>query len=258
MNCVGETRPNSGWLQRNSTSTPVMAPDLRTPRSATWDIAYDHRLSTKWAVHLAAIDRRGSHELVVDPITSGPSSQLLLESTGRSRYREIEVGTHFTQGSVADFNVSYVRSQARADLNAFTTFFDSIRAPVLGPTAWAPARADVPNRLFARGRVLPTKRWLVVGVMDWRTGLPYSIVNGSLDYVGLRNTQRFPTYFRLDLGVSHRFRIGKFEPWIGIRADNALNSPLPSDVQANTASPAYGSFYNSEFRQFRIQIRFER
>ena len=38
--------------------------------------------------------------------------------------------------------------------------------------------------------------------------------------------------------------------------DNALGSFLPSDVQANISSPAFGTFYNSEYRQFRIQIRF--
>lgn len=247
------TRP----LGTSVTFRPVMAPDLRTPRSGTWDVAYDQRFNPAFALHVAAIDRRGSRELIVNPISVGSASQLLLDSSGRSRYREIEVGVHLTRGTMADLNATYVRSQARADLNAFTTFFDSVRAPVLGPTAWAPARTDAPHRLLARGRLLPTKRWLLVGVLDWRTGLPYSIVNESLDFVGPRNSSRFPTYFRVDLGLEHRFKIGKFEPWIGVRADNALNSPLPSDVQANLASPAFGSFYNSEFRQFRIQIRFE-
>ena len=39
---------------------------------------------------------------------------------------------------------------------------------------------------------------------------------------------------------------------------NALNSFIPTDVQANLGSPSFGSFYNSEYRQFRIQVRFER
>jgi hypothetical protein len=29
-------------------------------------------------------------------------------------------------------------------------------------------------------------------------------------------------------------------------------------VQSNIGSPAFGSFYNSEYRQFRLQVRFER
>jgi len=130
--------------------------------------------------------------------------------------------------------------------------------PVFGGNAFAPARSDAPNRLLARGRLLPTPRWLLVGTMDWRSGLPYSLVNESLDFVGPRNSQRFPTYFRVDLGVEHRFKIGKYLPWIGVRADNALNAWLPSDVQANISSPAFGTFYNGEYRRFRIQVRFER
>jgi hypothetical protein len=83
-------------------------------------------------------------------------------------------------------------------------------------------------------------------------------VNEALDFVGARNDHRFPSYVRVDLGVEHRFKILKYRPWIGVRADNALSSFLPSDVQANMASPAFGTFYNTEYRQFRIQVRFER
>jgi hypothetical protein len=83
-------------------------------------------------------------------------------------------------------------------------------------------------------------------------------VNDNLDFIGQRNRARLPNYFRLDLGLEHRFHIFKLQPWIGIRAYNALNSFLPADVQANISSPAFGSFYNSQFRQYRLQVRFER
>jgi hypothetical protein len=116
----------------------------------------------------------------------------------------------------------------------------------------------VPHRLLVRGRANPIKDWLLVGVLDWRTGLPYSVVNESLDFVGPRNERRFPAYVRVDLGIEHRFTFGKYRPWIGVRVDNALSSFLPADVQANLTSPAFGTFYNSEYRQARIQVRFER
>ena len=80
----------------------------------------------------------------------------------------------------------------------------------------------------------------------------------TLDFIGPRNQLRFPTYARLELGVEHRFKIFKLQPWIGVRAYNALNAFLPTDVQANIGSRAFGSFYNSEYRQFRLQVRFER
>jgi hypothetical protein len=237
----------------------TVAPELRTARSITWDAAFDHRINEHWAIKAGYIDRRGSNELLIDRLDAEDgASTLLLNSNGQSRYREAEVGVHFTAGAAADLNVAYVRSMARADLNAFTNYFDSILSPIVRPNEYAPARADAPHRMLARGRVMPTPTWLVVGVLDWRTGLPYSVVNEALDFVGPRNSHRFPNYLRVELGVEHRFRIFKYRPWIGVRADNAFNAFLPQDVQANIGSPHFGTFYNSEYRQFRIQVRFER
>jgi hypothetical protein len=236
--------------------TRITAPNLRTSRSVTWDLALDHRLNKDWTVHAGVIDRVGAHELILEPTTTGLGAALLLQSGGRSRYREGEISAHYTGGPSMDLNLSYVYSQARADLNAFTNFFDNVLAPVVGENGYGPARADSPHRFLARGRSYPLRNWLLVGVLDWRSGLPYSVVNEWLDFAGPRNDRRFPTYKRVDFGIEHRFKIKKYRPWIGVRADNALGSFLPSDVQANISSPAFGTFYNSEYRQFRIQIRF--
>ena len=98
----------------------------------------------------------------------------------------------------------------------------------------------------------------MLGILDWHTGVPYSIVNEMLDYVGPRNALRFPTYAWLELGVERRFKIFRWQPWIGVRAGNALGLDLPTDVQNNTASPNFGTFYNSDIRLIRGALRFER
>ena len=41
------------------------------------------------------------------------------------------------------------------------------------------------------------------------------------------------------------------------RSDSSIVSWLPTDVQNGIGSPAFGSFYDSEYRQFRMQIEFE-
>ncbi|MBM3772397.1 MAG: hypothetical protein FJW27_14165 [Acidimicrobiia bacterium] len=164
----------------------------------------------------------------------------------------------YTKGTRADVNVTYVRSRSRASTNAFTHYFDAVRWPIVAENAYAPSRADVPHRLLVRSRVLPTPTWLLVAVVDWRTGLPYSTVNEMLDFVGPRQARRFPQYVRTELGIEHRVRIRTLRPWVGIRVDNAIHAWLPSDVQANVTSPLFGTFYNSEYRQFRIQFRFQR
>jgi len=238
--------------------THVTQRDLRTARSSTWDLSYDHRLSTARMLHGSLLDRRGSHELIVDPRQQNGVAELRLESEGRSRYRDAEVSVHYTRSPAADVNVSYAHAIVQSDLNPFAAFFDTMMSPVIGPNSYGPASTDVPHRVLARARWMPTPRWLFVSISDWRTGLPYSVVDEALDFVGPRNSRRFPIRYRQDLGVEHRFHVLKWEPWIGVRAYNALNSFLPSDVQANIGSKAFGSFYNSEYRQFRLQLRFER
>ena len=88
--------------------------------------------------------------------------------------------------------------------------------------------------------------------------MPYSRVNRAFEFAGARNADRFPDALRVELGIDRRLRLFKWRPWIGVRADNALNAFLPADVQANVSSPAFGTFYNSDIRQLRLKVRFER
>jgi hypothetical protein len=237
----------------------VTAPDLSTARSATWDVAYDYRMNPQWSFRASAIDRRGTHELIVDPQVIDPAAgtgRLLLSSTGSSHYRDLEVGFHFSQLPRVDVDMSYVLSDGEGDLNAFANSFGIPLASVIDPNDSGPT--DIPHRLLGRGRFMPTPRWLLLGVIEWRTGFPYSVFDDSLDFVGPRNDRRMPAYFRIDFGVERRFRIGRFEPWIGIRATNLLDAGLPAEVQANLGSPNFGTFYPGDYRQLRLQLRFER
>jgi hypothetical protein len=230
------------------------ASGLKTARSATWDASYEYRWRPSLSVHASVLERRSTHELILDTLPAA----IELSSSGVSKYRDIEVGFHVSHTTSADLSGSYRHSHAEGDLNSFANFYDTMLWPVVARNQYGPLSTDVPHRFFARGRLLPTPTWLIIGVADWRSGLPYSIVNENLDFVGQRNTARMPTYFRVDVGLEHRFHIGKLQPWIGVRSYNALNAFLPADVQANIASPAFGSLYNSQFRQFRLQVRFER
>ncbi|MBZ5557902.1 MAG: TonB-dependent receptor [Acidobacteriia bacterium] len=236
----------------------LTAPGLETPRSRTWDVTYEHRLNAQWAFRTGFLQREGRQELIVTPSVTPAGAALTLSSAGASSYRDAEVGVHFTRGSSVDVDASYVRSKAQGDLNALTNFFDTVLTPVVGANAYAPLNADVPHRLFVRGRLMPAPRWLFLGVFDWRTGIPYSAVNEMLDFVGPRNSLRFPNAARLELGLERRIKVLRYQPWVGIRVTNILGAFLPADVQANTNSPSYGTFYNSDNRGVRLQFRFER
>ena len=238
--------------------THVTEPNLEVARSTAWDVAYDKRVNKMVALRLSVLGRQGSHELIVDPVRTGTAAALVLSSTGESSYLQEEVNVHVTRGPRLDVSTSYVHSSAHQDLNNVIEFYDAVLEPIIGSNAYAPAAADAPNRLFVHGRAMPAGRWMVLGTFEWRTGLPYSIVNDALDFVGPRNDQRFPTYLRVDAGVERRLNVAKMHPWVGLRVANALNSFLPVDVQANLGAPDFGNFYNSPFREYRIHVRFEK
>jgi hypothetical protein len=236
-----------------------MVTDLQTPRSRTWDVGLDYRFNPAWSIHVGMLDRQGRDELIVDPVlTSATTGQLTLSSSGNSSYLGGDVSVHFSAGERADVNVSYTRSRSRADLNAMSNYFDTIMWPVLGRNEYAPAPTDAPNRLLARARFMPWKKWLLLGTVDWRNGFPWSPTTAALDYVLPRNSLRFPTYFRLEAGIERQVKLFKLQPWLGVRVYNALDSFLPVDVQSNLGSPNFGTFYNSEYPQIRIVLRFER
>jgi len=238
--------------------TDTVAQDLQTPASTTWDVALDYRVNPRWAFHISALRREGRHELIVAPIAAESGIERRLSSDGRSSYRDVEVGAKYTRGSVMDVEATYTRSRSEGDLNVLTNFFDAVLTPIVGDNTYARLSTDVPHRVLVRGRVMPAPKWLVLGVFDWRTGVPYSVVNETLDFEGPRNELRFPNYGRLELGVERRIKILKFQPWVGVRFSNVLGQFLPEDVQNNTASPFFGTFYNAEPRRLRLQVRFER
>ncbi len=195
-------------------------PDLQTSRSRTWDAAYDHRFNANWALHVGVIDRRGTNELIVEPIVADSGAALVLDSSGRSHYVEAEFGVHFTAGTRADLNATYARSQARADLNAFTTFFDSVLVPVIGDNA-VRARARPMRRTACSRAAASSPR---------RAGCWSECSTGEAGCRTRRWTRRstssaratasgFPTYFRVDLGVEHRLKVFGHQPWIGVRAE---------------------------------------
>src|SRR5262249_7257041 len=202
----------------------VVAPDLETPRSRTWDIGFDHRINRQWSLRGGIIGRTGDHELIVQPVRSGPVGVLVVSSSGQSKYRELEVGVHFTHGPAFDATATYAHSTARGDLNSLSNYYDAVMWPIVAEDAYAPLPGDVPHRLLARGRAMPTPTWLLLAIVDWRSGMPWSAVNEYLDFVGPRNEQyRFPSYVRTELGIEHRFRIFKLQPWIGVRPYNPFD-----------------------------------
>ena len=232
---------------------------LDTARSITWNVGYEDQPASWLSVRLNYLHRAGSHELIVDALRDGADGRIALSSTGTSLYRDIEVGAHLNHGTRFDADLSYTHSRSLADLNPAYDYFLTMTAnPIVRDNAYGTAGTDVPNRFVARGHAQLGENWMFEAATEIMSGTPYSAVNEQLEFVGPRNTRRFPVKKVLDVSVERRVRIGKLDPWIGLVFLNAFNTYNPVEVQANVASPAFGTFYNSRIREIRILARFRR
>jgi hypothetical protein len=225
-----------------------------------WNAGVDRRLLPSLVLRVNHLRRTTSHEFITEQtiptiasiasITSG-RPVVRLDSSGNSRYWEQEVTLRFLRGDRHDVTISYVRSRAMADTNAFDLFFGNARTPIVLPNAFTLANVDTPNRLLTWGTIGVGAKWQVLPVLEIRNGFPFSAVDENQDLVGMRNRAgRFPVLASLDVSVQRRLEVRGRRLWVGIRVFNALNRRNNRDVQANVDASTYGQFFNPVERSF--------
>jgi hypothetical protein len=234
------------------------APDhLENPYSLAWNIQLDHQLNQRLLLRLGYEDRATRRDFTLVP----SFTQLLLQNTGRSRYRELQATARFRFQEGRNIFLSYVRSEARGNLNDFNTYFGNLKQAVIQPDEYGKQPFDVPNRLLFWGDFAVPFNMVVSPVVDWHNGFPFSVVDGLQNFVGPRNEGgRFPQLLTLDLLVMKalkiRFRGKEYKGRAGFTIFNITNHWNPRDVQNNIASEQFGTFYNSPGRSVRLKFEF--
>ncbi|MGH9203090.1 MAG: hypothetical protein ACRD2A_17835, partial [Vicinamibacterales bacterium] len=226
-----------------------------TPRASVTSVELNRRIGNAWVGKIGYLYRRGSREFIVDPVGT-PATALVLSSTGRSKYAEVEgtIGYHGRDG--LELFVSYVRSRSRADYNDFGRFFGNIREPVIRANEYARSSIDVPDRLIARGTVPLFTKWQLVPLLEIRTGFPYSALNQEQQFVGVRNEAgRFPLLASLDLAINRELRVKGRRLRVGLRTFHLIGAVSPRDVDNNVDSPFYRTFSNGLEHKFGVTFQ---
>jgi hypothetical protein len=231
--------------------------DLENPYSFAWNLQLDHQASERLLLRVAYEERSTRRDFVIEPTANA----LLLLNNGRSRYREFQALARFRFQEGRNIFLSYVRSQARGNLNDFNTYFGNFKHAVIRPDEYGKQPFDAPNRLLFWGDFALPHDLVFTPVVDWHTGFPFSIVNGLQDFVGPRNEGgRFPNLLTLDVLVMKalkiRFRGKEHKGRAGFTVFNITNHWNPRDVQNNIDSGQFGTFFNSPDRSVRLKFEF--
>ncbi|MGA2988389.1 MAG: carboxypeptidase regulatory-like domain-containing protein, partial [Terriglobia bacterium] len=179
-----------------------------TPYNITWNTELDQEIRPDIIARVSFLSSRTYNEFTVNPEVLSPTSGLLLLSNlGASRYHEFEATLRVRPSDKADFNISYVNSQARGDLNTMASVYVPYEQPVIEPNLFGVLPTNVPDRVVTWGRFKLPQKVIVSPLLDWHSGFPFSIYDDLQNYVGPPNSRRLPTFFSLDVQISKDFRV---------------------------------------------------
>ena len=149
--------------------------------------------------------------------------------------------------------VSYTRS--RAESNAVIE--RSVNQPLSVSADTGPLPWDAPNRLLSWGYLPAWSKSYAVGYMlDWHTGLPFSIQDQYGEVAGAADSMRYPEYFQFNVfleRVSERTRL----PLGGARGHEQPHESLqPGDGGQRAGQPDLSEQvqWSAEVREFHPSI----
>lgn len=236
---------------------------LRQPRFATSSASWQEKFGRNTLVSLDLLARNGSHGFAfVDQQPSQPGGIFLLQDQRQDRYRSATFSLRHIFSENTEIYGAYTSSKAHSNqvLNpALGSIFYAAQQP--GPVAW-----DTPNRLVLWGW-MPTHIWSMQlsGFFEYRTGYPFSVVNLQQQLVGPPNSQRFPAYASLNLGLERKFELRGYLWAVRVEGVNILGRQNPDSVVSNIDAPAcsntvrsgcFGAFAGGQGRATTLRVRF--
>jgi hypothetical protein len=232
----------------------IPARRLSSPRYQNWSAAVDYRLGANTYLRVQALRRRGDHGFTYFASPSPRPFDILYQLGNRrsDAYDSVELTIRQNFRKEYGWMASYTRSRALSnvvmDINSDSP---AIVANNAGRLPW-----DAPNRLLSWG-YLPTfrKNWALAYLMEYHTGFPFSIQNGAGEIIGGVNSQRFPSFFELDLHLEKRIRFHG-QLW-AIRGgfNNITNHKNPNVVNNNLDAPNFLAMYGGQTRALNFRIR---
>ena len=235
----------------------------KQPRFTTSSAGWQEKFGRNTLVSLELLARNGSHGFAfVDQQPLQPGGIFLLQDKRKDRFRSATFSVRHIFSENTEIYGAYTRSRAHSNevLNpALGSIFYAAQQP--GPVAW-----DTPNRLVLWGW-MPTHIWSIQlsGFLEYRSGYPFSVVNLQQQLVGPPNSERFPAYARLNLGLERKFKLRGYLWAVRIEGVNILGRQNPNSVVNNIDAPAcgngvqtgcFGAFAGGQGRATTLRVRF--
>jgi len=227
---------------------------VRAESSTTGSVYVEQPVSRTLRLRAGYMQTVSSGLVILDSTVPSPGSQTastLLSGTGTARYRQFELTARASAGAEHEVFLSYVHSRATGDLNDFPGYIGSFPNALIHPNQVATLPTDLPDRFLAWGRLRLAHGFGLAPVLEYRSGFPYSVLDGQQRYAGVPNSARFPGFLSADARVWRDFKVNaKYSVRLSVSGFNLTNHFNPEATHWNTADPAYGQFFGERHRRF--------
>ncbi len=226
-----------------------------SPRGATLNLQVEHSFSPRFRLRAVYTDNQSVGLIVFEPDVLGTANEIVLNGDGKSRYRQLEVTGRFAWRDGQQLVLSYTRSRAEGNLNAFDGFLGNFPTPLIRPDVYSNLPGDRPNRFLLWGR-LKTRVWglIVLPIVEYRSGFPYAVKDALQNYAGTpySDSTRFRNFFSADARFMKDFKASKkYTLRISLTASNLTNHFNPLAIHDNIADPQYGVSFGNYHRRYR-------
>jgi hypothetical protein len=225
------------------------------PYSETWNVEVEHSLRKLLRVRASYLQSNSLGLVIFTPTVVQGQDALVLGGGGKSGYNQLELTARVSLKDDQQLFFSYVHSRSRGDLNEFNNYLGNFPFPVVRPNTFTKLPADLPNRFLAWGLVRLPWKMRIAPMIEWRNGFPFASIDAAQVYVGIPNQKRYPNFLSLDSRVSKDFKLSdKYALSFSVSGFNVTNHFNPIQVHSNIDDPAYGVFFGSHKRRFRLDF----
>jgi outer membrane receptor protein involved in Fe transport len=229
-----------------------VGPELRDPSGLHWNLAWEHQWAPRWVSRVNYIQKRGRDQIRLAGLTNGPGFDIVVNNSGKSDYKGIELALDRPIRTNLRIMASYVYSRAKGRPSLSLDFPD----PSVETVREAPLDWNVPHR-FITWAYFPLPGSIHASYsIEARSGFPYNSIDDLNRIVGAYNSRTLPAYFVTNFNIEKEIPI-PFKKRMAVRigVTNLFNRFNPRVIDPNVNSPYFMRLSDSSGRHFVGRLR---
>jgi hypothetical protein len=247
----------------------ALGPNLKNPRADVWNLGLERVLPKLLQAKIQWLRRRSSRgfdyvnnlpaaeqlpAILAGAPNPGPlTADYVLTNQRQDQYDSVEIALRQPLKGRYEWMVSYTRSRALSNAVMERTIDQPLSISLdNGPLPW-----DAPNRLLSWG-YLPAwgRSWAIAYLLDWHSGLPFSIQDPYGQLVGTVDDHRFHQFFELNLFIERQLSVRGYRLALRGGFNNITGHSNPNVVDNVVGGPTYLQEYGGQARALNFRLRF--